>query len=68
MSCLTWNCDKSFIYVIVYWVLELIHLGLFFEKEEFLQITESIVYDEYILIILLNIADLLSGFLVLFRS
>ena len=68
MSCLTWNCDKSFIYVIVYWVLELIHLGLFFEKEEFLQITESIVYDEYILIILLNIADLLSGFLVLYMK
>ena len=68
MSCLTWNCDKSFIYVIVYWVLELIHLGLFFEKEEFLQITESMVYDEYILIILLNIADLLSGFLVLYMK
>ena len=68
MPFLTWNFDKSFIYVIIYWVLEIIYRAIFYEKEEFLRITTSIVHDEYIFVILLNIADLLSGFLVLYMK
>ena len=68
MPFITWNFDKNFIYVIIYWILEIIYRIIFYEKEEFLQITKELVYDEYLFVILLNIADLLSGFLVLYMK
>ena len=65
MSLLTWNFDKNFIYVIIYWILEIIYRIVFYEKDDYLKMTMDIVHDEYLIVILLNIADLLSGFLVL---
>ncbi len=68
MSLITWNFDKSFIYVIIYWILEIIYRIIFYEKEEFLKITKKTIHDEYLFVILLNIADLFSGFLVLYMK
>ena len=68
MSLITLNFDKNFIYVIIYWILEIIYRIIFYEREEFFKITKDIIHDEYLFVILLNIADLLSGFLVLYMK
>ena len=65
MSFLTWNFDKNFIYVIIYWILEISYRIVLYEKDDFFKMTMDIIHDEYMIVILLNIADLLSGFLVL---
>ena len=66
MACLTFNCLKSYYYLVIFWVLDLIivivkDLYLFEEiaNHEFLQ------GIEFIYIGCLNIADLFAGFLVL---
>ena len=68
MSCLTWNCDKSFIYVIVYWVLEIAVIILLDQLGEKFTMTNDMVIDEYISVILINIADLLAIFLILYSK
>ena len=65
MPFLTWNFDKNFIYVIIYWILEISYRIVLYEKDDFFKMTMDIIHDEYMIVILLNIADLLSGFLVL---
>ena len=66
MSLLTWNFDKNFIYVIIYWILEIVYRLILYLKREFFDITNQIVIDKYIFVILDNISALLSGFLILY--
>ena len=68
MSLLTWNFDKHFIYVIIYWILEIIYRIIFSLKGDFFKITKKAVHDEYILIISSIIGDLFAGFLVLYSK
>ena len=68
MSLLTWNFDKHFIYVIIYWILEIIYRIFLSFKEYSFKITKKAVHDEYILIISAIIGDLFAGFLVLYSK
>ena len=68
MSLLTWNFDKNFIYVIIYWALEIILRIFLISKEEYFKMSKNIVHNEYMFVIFLNIADLLSGFFVLYMK
>ena len=68
MSLITWNFDKNFIYVIVYWILEIIYRIFFYLKENYYKITNDIVHDEYIFAMLSITSDLLAGFLVLYTK
>lgn len=67
MVCITFNYNKNLIYAIVYWVLEIItRILIFFKWDYFEIITNNEAVNEYIYLILLNISDLLAGFLVLY--
>ena len=67
MSLLSFNWDKHFLYAIIYWILEIgVRLVMYLKWEDFFQISNSEVQNEYIYVIFLTIADLLSGFLVLY--
>ena len=66
MSLITWNFDKNFIYVIIYWILEIIYRIGIYLKGEYFEITKQVIIDKYIFVILDNLANLLSGFLVLY--
>ena len=68
MSFISLNCNKNFFYVIVYWVLEIIFYVLFLNYKYCFAFTNNIVHREYTFVILLNIGDLLSGFLVLYTK
>ena len=68
MSLLTWNFDKNIIYVIVYWVLEIVYHILLSNEGQFFKITNDTVHDEYIFVILYNISDLLAGFFILYNK
>ena len=66
MSLLTWNFDKNFIYVLIFWILEIIYRIIISLKSDFFNITKKRVHDEYILVLSNIISDLLAGFLVLY--
>ena len=67
MSFMTFNYNKKLMYVIIYWPLEIIFRCLMYYKwEYFFKIGSNDAINEYMFIILSNIADLLSGFLVLY--
>ena len=66
MSLITWNFDKNFIYVIIYWILEIIYRIGIYLKGEYFEMTKQVIIDKYIFVILDNLANLLSGFLVLY--
>ena len=67
MSFITFNYNKNLIYAIIYWALEIITRSLrYFGWEKYYNIVENDAINEYIYVILLNISDLLSGFLVLY--
>ena len=77
MAFITLNFDKNFIYVIIYWILEIaFRMVLRFKKEYFIMFgkdeqkdkydIKNEVKNEYMFVILLNIADLLSIFLVIY--
>ena len=68
MSLLIWNFDQNFIYVIIYWALEIILRIFLILKEEYFKMSKNIVHNEYMFVIFLNIADLLSGFFVLYMK
>ena len=68
MSLLTWNFDKNIIYVIVYWVLEIVYHILLSNEGQFFKITNDTVHDEYIFVILYNISDLLAGFFIMYNK
>ena len=66
MSLITWNFDKNFIYVIIYWVLEIIFRILVYLRQDIFKITKDNANNEYIIVMLNIISDLLAGFLVLY--
>jgi len=68
MSFISLNCNKNFFYVIVYWVLEIIFYVLFLNYKYCFAFTNNLVHREYTFVILLNIGDLLSGFLVIYTK
>ena len=71
MSLLTIRCHKHFIYVIIFWVLEIILRLMLYLKPDFFTFTEDtedIIKNQYMYAIFLNAADLLSGFLVLYAN
>jgi len=66
MSFLSFNWDKHFIYAIIYWILEIFVRLFMYIRWDYFKMSKSDVQNEYIYVMLLNIADLLSGFLVLY--
>ena len=66
MSLITWNFDKNFIFVIIYWVLEIIlRIGIYMKPDVF-KMAKDYVHNEYIIVMLNIISDLFAGFLVLY--
>lgn len=68
MALLTLNFNENFIYVLIYWILDLIYHLLNSLNEKFFEMTKDKVQNEYMLVILLNLSDLLSVFLVLYKA
>ena len=68
MSLLTIKCDKHFIIVIIFWILEITLRLMLSLKSNFFTFTQDIIKKEYMFVIFLNAADLLSGFLVLYSN
>ena len=66
MSFVTFNYNKNLIYAIIYWVLEIINRIIMYLKWDFFQIILEDSINEYLYVLMLNVADLLSGFLVLY--
>ena len=66
MSLITWNFDKNFIFVIIYWVLEIIlRIGIYMKPDVY-KMAKDYVHNEYIIVMLNIISDLFAGFLVLY--
>ena len=63
---ISFNLNKSFIYVIIYWILEITFQILYCNKRELFYMINDEVQNEYMFTIFLNLADLFSGFLVLY--
>ena len=68
MTLLTLNFNENFIYVLIYWILDLIYHLLNSLNEKFFEMTKDKVQNEYMLVILLNLSDLLSVLLVLYKA
>ena len=68
MSLLSFNYDAHFIYAIIYWILEIIIRILMYTNWEYFQMSDDNVQNEYLYVIISNIGDLLSGFLVLYTK
>ena len=67
MSFITFNYNKNLKYAIIYWALEIITRSFMYLKwDEYYNIVINDAINEYIYVILLNISDLLAGFLVLY--
>ena len=66
MSLITWNFDKNFIYVIIYWVLEIIlRIGIYMKPDVY-KMAKDYVHNEYIIVMLNIISYLFAGFFVLY--
>ena len=68
MKIFSFNCNKYFLYVVGYWILEIGFYILFLSNRDYFSLTKDFVPREYTFVILLNIGDLLSGFLVLYTK
>ena len=69
MSFLSINCDKQFLYVIIYWIFEITFVLLkHFIEPYFIIIKNDKAKNEYMLVLLSNLGDLLSGFLILYTN
>ena len=67
MSFITFNYNRNLIYAIIYWALEIISRSfMYFGWDKYFNIVINDAINEYIYVILLNISDLLAGFLVLY--
>ena len=67
MSFITFNYNKNLKYAIIYWALEIITRSFMYLKwDQYYNIVINDAINEYIYVILLNISDLLAGFLVLY--
>ena len=66
MLFMSWNCNKTLIYVALYWLLE-IGFRLFRKLEpEYFKLVDNKIQKEYLLVIYSVAGDLLAGFLVLY--
>ena len=66
MSLVSFNWDKHLIYAIIFWILEITIDFVKAFRWDLFQMLENAVQNEYIILILAHIADLLSIFLVLY--
>ena len=67
MSFITFNYNRNLIYAIIYWSLEIISRSfMYFGWDKYFNIVINDAINEYIYVILLNISDLIAGFLVLY--
>ena len=66
MSLITFHNNKNLLFALIYWALEIITRVLMHYKWEWFQIVENDSYNEYIFVMLECIANLFSGFLVLY--
>ena len=67
MSIISFNWDKHFIYAIIYWMLEItVRLFMYLKWDNYFKMSDTDVQNEYIYVVLLNIADWLSGFLIIY--
>ena len=66
MSFLILNFSKNFIYVIIFWILEVPFRILMNLKEEYFTVNEDSTKSEYIFFVLEKVSDILSIFLVLY--
>ena len=65
-SFISLDYNKHFLYVILCWIVEIIYRVLFMCFTDYFSITKDIVINYYSLVILSNVGDLLSGFLILY--
>ena len=63
---MTFHYNKNLIYAIIYWALEIIYRAFMYLQWNYFSILKRDSTNEYIYVILLDIADLLAGFLVLY--
>ena len=68
MSFISFNYNKNLNYAIAYWALEIIIRIFMYFNWEFFQISVKDSINEYIYLILLDISDLLAGFLVIYTQ
>ena len=68
MSFLTISFDKQFIYVIIYWILEILLIILKYYHENDFKIPKNSIQREYLYVILTILGELLSGFLILYTK
>ena len=66
-SLISFNCKASFGYIIAYWVCELLFRLFMYIEWDYFQIVENDADNEYLYILFLNIADLLSFFELLYN-
>ena len=64
MSFLSLNCDKQFLYVIVYWVLEITFILIKRFEPDYFVVFEDSAKNEYILAFLATLSDLYSVILI----
>ena len=66
-SLISFNCKGSFGYIIAYWVCELLFRLFMYIEWDYFQIVENDADNEYLYLLFLNIADLLSFFELLYN-
>ena len=66
MSFLAFHYNKNLIYAIIYWILKIINRSLMYFGWNYFKIVKKDFINRYYYIVLVNISDLLSGFLVLY--
>ena len=68
MSFLTINCNISFIYVLIYWLLEIFVRLIMYYKWEYFKISEDAAETEYMFLIYPSISKLFSGILIIYLN
>jgi hypothetical protein len=68
MSFLSLNCDKQFLYVIVYWVLEITFILIKRFEPDYFVVFEDSTKNEYILALFATLSDLLSVILIIYTK
>ena len=66
MSFLTINCNISFIYVLIYWLLEIFVRLIMYYKWEYFKISDDAAETEYMFLIYPSISKLFSGILIIY--
>ena len=67
MSFISFKYNKHLIFAIIYWLIEIITRSFtYFKWDDYFEIGKNNAINEYIYVILLNISDLIAGFLVLY--